>query len=67
VAACQVALDIDDTSGTQQRLENAVRQAVSQGAELVVLPELASSGYCFRPRRRLEERRSLWTADSSHG
>ncbi len=48
MAACQVALDIDDPSGTQQRLEKAVRQAVSQGAELAVLPELASSGYCFR-------------------
>lgn len=48
MAACQVALDIDDTSGTQERLEKAVRQAVSQGAQLVVLPELASSGYCFR-------------------
>jgi predicted amidohydrolase len=48
VAACQVALDIDDPSGTQQRLGQAVRQAVSQGAELVVLPELASSGTCFR-------------------
>jgi 5-aminopentanamidase len=48
VAACQVALDIDDPSGTQERLGYAVRQAVSQGAELVVLPELASSGTCFR-------------------
>jgi predicted amidohydrolase len=48
VAACQVALDIDDPSGTQQRLGEAVRKAVRQGARLVVLPELASSGYCFR-------------------
>src|SRR5829696_463936 len=48
VAACQVALDIDDPNGTRQRLGKAVRQAVSQGAELVVLPELASSGTCFR-------------------
>ena len=48
MAACQVALDIDDPSGTQQRLGEAVRKAVRQGARLVVLPELASSGYCFR-------------------
>jgi 5-aminopentanamidase len=40
-------MDIDDPSGTRQRLEEAVRRAVSQGAELVVLPELASSGTCF--------------------
>jgi len=55
VAACQVVLDIDDTSGTHQRLDNAVRQAVSQGAELVVLPELASSGYCFRTAAEARE------------
>ena len=48
MAACQVALDIDDPSGTQRRLGRAVRDAVSHGAQLVVLPELASSGYCFR-------------------
>lgn len=46
-AACQVALDIDDAAGTQQRLEKAVRYAVRRGARLVVLPELASSGTCF--------------------
>lgn len=35
---------------TTTRVVGAVRAAAAQGARLVVLPELAASGYCFRDR-----------------
>jgi len=49
-AACQLDIDVDDSVGTRQRLEQAVRSAAAAGARLVVLPELAASGYCFASR-----------------
>ena len=48
VAACQVRLSVEDHDGNRDRLDDAVRTAAAQGAELVVLPELAASGYAFR-------------------
>lgn len=50
VAAAQVDIDIDDPSGTAARLDAAVGEAVEQGAQLVVLPELAATGYVFADR-----------------
>ena len=47
VAACQVAIDIDDPAATRTRLDNAVTSAVGDGAELVVLPELSICGGTF--------------------
>jgi predicted amidohydrolase len=47
VAAAQVALDVDDQAGSRQRLEVALEEAVRAGAQLVVLPELASCGYDY--------------------
>jgi predicted amidohydrolase len=49
VAAAQVAADVTKEP-TAERLVAAVRTAAAQGAQLVVLPELAPSGYCFRDR-----------------
>lgn len=49
-AACQFAIDVDDPDGTRARLEEAVVAATTAGAELVVLPELAATGYCFADR-----------------
>jgi 5-aminopentanamidase len=46
VAACQIPAEIG--SGEHAHLVRAVREAVARGAELVVLPELAVSGYAFR-------------------
>lgn len=46
VAACQVAPRIEAPDHTQ--LSAAVRDAVGRGARLVVLPELATSGYELR-------------------
>jgi predicted amidohydrolase len=48
VAVCQVALNMDDPSATRQALEHAATDAAAQGAELIVLPELATTGYMFR-------------------
>jgi 5-aminopentanamidase len=49
VAAAQVAADVTQAP-TAERLVEAVRAAAAKGADLVVLPELAPSGYCFRDR-----------------
>ncbi|WP_203566508.1 nitrilase-related carbon-nitrogen hydrolase [Aestuariimicrobium ganziense] len=42
-----MAIDIDDPGGTRSRLAAAVELAATQGADLVVLPELAWTGYVF--------------------
>ena len=49
VAAAQVAADVTQAP-TTERLVEAVRAAAAEGADLVVLPELAPSGCCFRDR-----------------
>jgi 5-aminopentanamidase len=47
VAACQLAPTLGDLPANRDRTATAVEEAVSLGAEIVVLPELASSGYAF--------------------
>jgi predicted amidohydrolase len=48
LAACQVEIDIDDPDATwQKRVTNAVNDAAASGADIVVLPELAWTGYVF--------------------
>jgi predicted amidohydrolase len=49
VAAAQVAPDVTARPATAG-LDAAVRTAAAQGADLVVLPELAPTGYCFADR-----------------
>ena len=47
VAAAQVAIDVDESQATWQGAVALVAQAVSDGADLVVLPELVTSGSGF--------------------
>lgn len=58
VAVCQLRIDIDDPAGNARAVEDAVAAAAASGAELVVVPELVTSGYVFadlaEARRRAE-------------
>jgi 5-aminopentanamidase len=47
LAACQVKIDIDDPDATWQAVTGAVDEAAKSGADIVVLPELAWTGYAF--------------------
>jgi predicted amidohydrolase len=48
VACCQIAPRIGDLEGNRALALRAAEAAVAQGARVVVLPELCSSGYVFR-------------------
>lgn len=47
VACCQVPLAVGDLEGNRARVSTAVVEAARRGAQVVVVPELASSGYVF--------------------
>lgn len=47
IAACQVAPNVEDVRDTSA-IEAAVREAAHGGARVIVLPELAVTGYWFR-------------------
>ncbi len=53
VAVCQLALAVGDVEGNVARAAAAVRTAVERGAEVVVLPELVTTGYVFRDAAEL--------------
>jgi predicted amidohydrolase len=48
VACCQIAPQIGDLEANRSRAARAVEAAAAEGARVVVLPELCSSGYVFR-------------------
>ncbi|UVJ45617.1 nitrilase family protein [Pseudomonas sp. LS1212] len=50
VACCQVAPKVGDLAYNRKLTERAIRTAASRGAQVVVLPELAQSGYVFADR-----------------
>jgi 5-aminopentanamidase len=47
VAACQLAITIGDPQANRAAAATAIGEAVSRGANVVVLPELTASGYVF--------------------
>jgi 5-aminopentanamidase len=53
VAVCQLAPVLGDVEGNVARAVEAVRVACERGADLVVLPELVTTGYVFTDRREL--------------
>jgi predicted amidohydrolase len=50
VACCQAPLAVGDPDGNRATLARMVREAAGRGARIVVLPELAVSGYAFVDR-----------------
>jgi 5-aminopentanamidase len=48
VACCQIAPDVEEPGRNEALARNAIKDAVASGAQIVVLPELATSGYVFR-------------------
>ena len=53
VTCCQIPLRIGDTTGNRTTAAAAVEAAAADGAQIVLLPELASSGYMFADRAEL--------------
>ena len=53
VVCVQVPLSLGDTAGNRATCRAAIEAAVRDGAQIVVLPELASSGYVFADRSEL--------------
>jgi 5-aminopentanamidase len=53
VACAQVPLSVGDTAGNRTTCRSAIEEAAGDGAQIVVLPELASSGYVFADRAEL--------------
>jgi predicted amidohydrolase len=47
VACCQVHIAVGDTDGNRGRVRRAVEAAAAAGARIIVVPELANSGYVF--------------------
>jgi len=53
IACAQIPLSIGDTAGNRSTCRAAIESAANDGAQIVVLPELASSGYVFADRDEL--------------
>jgi predicted amidohydrolase len=53
VTCCQIPLRIGDTTGNLTTASTAIEDAARDGAQIVVLPELVSSGYMFADRAEL--------------
>jgi predicted amidohydrolase len=54
VACCQLAPAIGDQDGNAELAASAISGAVDAGADVIVLPELTTSGYVFRSRDEVE-------------
>ena len=53
VACAQIPLSVGDTTGNRTTCRSAIEAAARGDAQIVVLPELASSGYVFADRAEL--------------
>jgi predicted amidohydrolase len=48
IACCQIAPDVESPAASVARAREALAAAIDAGADIVVLPELCTSGYVFR-------------------
>jgi 5-aminopentanamidase len=57
VACCQIAPALADPAANRELAARAISHAAAQGASVVILPELVSSGYVFESRAGQSQRR----------
>jgi 5-aminopentanamidase len=67
VACCQIALTVGDAEGNRAVAGAAIVRAAEAGAQVVVLPELANSGYVFRDAAQAAELAEPLTGPSVSG
>jgi predicted amidohydrolase len=75
VACCQIAPDVTNPDASSATTTAAIAAAVQAGAQIVVLPELASSGYVFESAKEARsaavpadgELLRSWAAEASRG
>ena len=48
IGCCQVEPEVESPAASAERAHTALAEAIDQGAQIVVLPELCNSGYLFR-------------------
>jgi len=63
VAACQISLNIENPAENIARADKAIADAISQGAQIIVLPELTNSGYAFTSVSEVQERSTTLDGD----
>ena len=56
VAACQISLSIENPTGNISQANQGIAEAISHGAQIIVLPELTNSGYVFTSVSEVQER-----------
>lgn len=56
VAACQISLNIENPTDNIAQANKAITNAISEGAKIIVLPELTNSGYAFTSVSEVQER-----------
>ena len=56
VAACQISLSIENPAGNISHANQGIAEAISQGAQIIVLPELTNSGYVFTSVSEVQDR-----------
>lgn len=75
VTCVQLAPVLGDLAGNIERARSAIRAAVANGARIVVLPELATSGYLFASADEAREasiaaddpRLAAWSGEAARG
>ncbi len=56
IAACQLSLSIEGPDENFQKICHAVNESLEAGVDLIVIPELANSGYVFKNHQELMDR-----------
>ena len=74
VATCQLRTDVEHPADSAARTRAAIADAIAEGAQIVVVPELSNSGYIFRSQHEARaaavpadgELLRSWAAEAAH-